>query len=77
MGIGLSFFKMSVLKPPPVVSQRIDLLASACTINAGRVFAELRLEFGKRTRTTSPQLTVGFGCIKVVINTHVRAIPIL
>ncbi len=35
--------------------------SSACTINARRVFPELRLELGKRSRATSPRLTVDFG----------------
>jgi hypothetical protein len=50
---------------------------SAWTTKAGRVLAVLRLELGNRTRTTSPRLTIGFGGIIVVVDTHFWAIPIL
>src|SRR5258708_40326823 len=46
-------------------------------MSAGRALAVCRLEFGKRTRMTSPRLWFAFGGVIVVIGAHLRAVPLV
>jgi integrase len=50
---------------------------SACTTSAGRSLAVRKLALGKSTRTTSPRLQAGFGGIILIVNGHVRTLPVL